>query len=340
MKTKFRLCIFVFLSQITSFTLTSHVTALPEPGPTKLRPYKLDPEQITVSGVSSGGYMAVQLQVAFSRIFAGSASVAGGVFWCSQGDSKKAQAECMGQASSVNVSDSIREARRLESTGEIDPLSNLRNKKVYIFASPKDTIINPVHSDKLSEFFAAFVESKNIQFEKTVQAAHGFPTLENGNPCDFAMLPWILNCNFDLAGELLRHLYGSLNPRQKAQPSNLLRFDQSDFGDAKTPLYKEGWIYVPSTCANGSLCRLHIALHGCQMNPDYIQDKFPTLGGYNEWAESNDIIVLYPQSAKIQKDNPYACWDWFGFTGKSYVTKNAPQMQAIVGMIKTLLGNP
>jgi hypothetical protein len=33
-----------------------------------------------------------------------------------------------------------------------------------------------------------------------------------------------------------------------------------------------------------------------------------------EWAESNNIIVLFPQAAAAQfHENPEACFDWFEF---------------------------
>ena len=47
---------------------------------------QLDKTQTTVSGLSSGGYMAVQLHVAFSSVFAkGAGVVAGGPFYCAEG---------------------------------------------------------------------------------------------------------------------------------------------------------------------------------------------------------------------------------------------------------------
>lgn len=317
-------------------SLLAPAACLAEAG--SLQSYHIDPQGITISGVSSGAYMAVQMHVAFSKTISGAGSVAGGIFWCSQGDSQRAQTECMGRPQTINPETQIAEARRLEKAGAIDPLSNLHNEKVYIYASPRDSIINPVNSDKLVEFYKAFVDQKNLRLENSVSSAHGFPTLSNGSPCQFAMLPWILKCNFDGAGAVLQQLYGTLKSRGSSDSSHLLKFSQREFGDAGTPLYREGWVYVPADCATGETCRLHVALHGCQMNPDYIQDKFATLAGYNEWAETNRIIVLYPQSDKVSGSNPYACWDWFGFTGQDYVSKSGAQMSALKKMLDRLQG--
>jgi poly(3-hydroxybutyrate) depolymerase len=71
------------------------------------------------------------------------------------------------------------------------------------------------------------------------------------------------------------------------------------------------------------------------MNSEFIQDQFAKTAGYNEWAESNDIIVIYPQAAKGIL-NPKACWDWFGYTGLNYSTKFGTQMSALMKMIQHL----
>lgn len=302
----------------------------------RLGTYHIDPARVSVSGVSSGAYMAVQLEVAFSKTFSGVASVAGGLFWCAQGDSKRAQTECMGSPQTLNPKVQQEEARRLAQAGEIDDLTHLAGHRVFIFASPKDAIIHPGNSDKLLEFYQAFVPAANLRSEKTVASAHGFPTLNFGAPCDMGMLPWLLKCQFDLAGEILQSLAGPLNPRGTANPAHLLRFDQSEFGDGPTPLFAEGWVYVPEACDRGQSCGVHVALHGCQMNPDFIRDQFVKNAGYNEWAEANRLIVLYPQSAKVAKVNPYACWDWFGFTGPKYVTRSGAQMAALMKMVHRL----
>lgn len=36
--------------------------------------------------------------------------------------------------------------------------------------------------------------------------------------------------------------------------------------------------------------------------------------GYNEWADANNIVVLYPQArtANLGFANPQGCWDFWG----------------------------
>jgi len=304
-----------------------------------LKSYNIDQSAITISGVSSGAFMANQMSVAYSQTFSGSASVAGGIYWCAQGKSDKAQGECMNSTGNIHPEVQIAEAQRLASTGEIDPLANLSRQRLYVFASAKDSVIKPPASDKLLEFEKKFIPENQIKYQTSLQSAHGFPTLNYGASCTFGFLPWLLKCNFDTAGEILDTMYGNLHERGAMNEKNLFLFNQGEFGPVSTPLFATAWIYVPTSCQNGDRCKLHIALHGCQMNPDFIQDQFVKNAGYNEWAESNNIIVLYPQSAKLGQNNPYACWDWFGFTGPNYVTKSGAQMKILKAMIDRVIGS-
>ena len=57
-------------------------------------PLNIDPTFITVSGISSGGFMAHQFHVAHSRHVAGAGIVAGGPYACSQGDAITAIKAC------------------------------------------------------------------------------------------------------------------------------------------------------------------------------------------------------------------------------------------------------
>lgn len=320
-----RRCIFVLVIAVCG-------TAKADP----LGSYNIDPSKITVSGVSSGAFMAVQLHVAYSSLISGAGSIAGGIYWCAEGDSTRAQTTCMFMPQTIQSADSIKKANELAAAGSIDPVSNLAGHPVYIYASPKDYVVNPGNSDKLVEFYKAFVDPSLIRTEHGVASAHGIPTLNNGNPCDMTAAPWIIKCNYDAAGELLKTIYGTLQSRGTAVPDHLIQFTQSDFGDASTPLYSYGWVYVPADCAAGGRCGLHVVFHGCTMNPESVQDQVPRLSGYDEWAETNHLVVLYPQSAKLGSVNPDGCWDWFGFTGPNYMTKSGPQMVAIKKMLDRL----
>src|SRR5690606_29971243 len=99
----------------------------------------------------------------------------------------------------------------------------------------------------------------------------------------------------------------------------------------------------PASCASGAQCKLHVVLHGCQQSTDKIGDKFVKNTGYSRWADTNQIILLFPQtridntSRSTAKSgslaNPNACWDWIGWYGGNFAQKSGAQMAAIKAMV-------
>jgi len=79
-------------------------------------------------------------------------------------------------------------------------------------------------------------------------------------------------------------------------------------------------------------CKVHLALHGCLQNYNAVGDAWVAHAGYNPWAESNNIIILYPQTM-ANALNPDACWDWWGFTGSDYATKLGYQIATLKNML-------
>jgi hypothetical protein len=107
-----------------------------------------------------------------------------------------------------------------------------------------------------------------------------------------------------------------------------------------------GWVSVPASCAAGAQCKVHVALHGCQQGYATIGDKFVRNTGYTRWADTNGIIVLFPQ-AKVDNTsrqtaasgslaNPNGCWDWVGWYGGNFARKAGTQMAAIKAMVDQL----
>jgi len=56
----------------------------------------IDPDQVTVSGISAGGQMAHQLHIAYPDVFSGVGIIAGGPFGCAEGSLATAMTRCMG----------------------------------------------------------------------------------------------------------------------------------------------------------------------------------------------------------------------------------------------------
>jgi poly(3-hydroxybutyrate) depolymerase len=115
-------------------------------------------------------------------------------------------------------------------------------------------------------------------------------------------------------------------------------------------LNSEAYAYVPDSCLTNSTslvyipaltraaCKLHIAFHGCKQFPAKIGTQYVLHSGYNEWAESNGYVVLYPQTVASDTVpfNPEGCFDWWGYTGPEYATKLGPQLMTVRNMIDGL----
>ena len=69
--------------------------------------------------------------------------------------------------------------------------------------------------------------------------------------------------------------------------------------------------------------------------PQDIGDQNYADTGYNRWADTNNILVLYPQAADFPSNQKH-CWDWVGYTGLQFDVKAAPQMRAVKMMLDRL----
>lgn len=100
----------------------------------------------SVSGLSSGGYMAVQFDVAFSSSVKGAGIVAGGPYLCARGDQSTATSVCscvFGFCPSVGAIDTpglIRATDQNAGRGAIDPTANLAEHRVWLFSGTADTV--------------------------------------------------------------------------------------------------------------------------------------------------------------------------------------------------------
>jgi hypothetical protein len=115
------------------------------------------------------------------------------------------------------------------------------------------------------------------------------------------------------------------------ETGRLVRFDQREFGDAYAiSMADEGYVYVPPACETGR-CRVHVAFHGCRQGAEAVGERFVREAGYNRWADANHLIVLYPQAIARYWwiYNPRGCWDWWGYTGAKYATKEGAQIRAV-----------
>lgn len=308
--------------------------------------YNVDTSKTTVSGLSSGGFMANQLGIAFSSTFKGVGVFAAGPYMCAGHNNYTA---CMYNASisSTQLTTMQNSINSWSSSGAIDNKANVANQKVYLFVGTSDYTVgqNPVTALK-TQYTNNGVATANMEHVVRSGASHTFPTdfdSTGNNGCGSAASPYISNCSYDGAKAVLTKFYGALNPRNNAPAAgNYIEFNQTQF-TSNPGMAATGWAYVPANCASGAQCKVHVALHGCQQSTDKIGDKFVKNTGYSRWADTNSIIVLFPQ-AKVDNTsrqtaasgslaNPNACWDWIGWYGSNFAQKAGTQMAAIKAMV-------
>jgi hypothetical protein len=191
----------------------------------------------------------------------------------------------------------------------------------------------------LFEQYSTWVIDENISYVKDKPFAHHFPTIANGNACDVSESPFIGNCGYDAAGELLNFIYPNLHPRAAKTTGKITPIDQQKLGgDAAGSLADTGYVYIPQSCQQGETCKLHISFHGCNQNAKAVGTAYAEQSGLNNWADSNNLLILYPQtkSSMMLPLNPQGCWDWWGYTGDDYATRDGEQIKAVAQIARSL----
>jgi poly(3-hydroxybutyrate) depolymerase len=79
--------------------------------------------------------------------------------------------------------------------------------------------------------------------------------------------------------------------------------------------------------------------HGCG-GPDRFYNASVHYAGFNEWAETNDLVILYPAMRNWGKteETKLGCWDSYGQTGPEYALQNGGQMAAVRRMLRDVAG--
>jgi hypothetical protein len=388
---------------------------------------------LTVSGFSSGGFMASQLAAIYSQQYDGVASVAGGVFFCAENGYQKnlkaygnaglfyygvdsnmvyksigmnplkssndqflvplptnplyqSISVCMERPEGAHQPATLDDGRHrlmnlnflktLESQHLIDPVQNIARQRIFIYQGKYDSAERPEMANKLIEFYFRLGVPRSALKAIAGEGNHNFPTIRSdGIDCKAARFPYIANCAYDLAGDLLSHTLGRPLKRGKFNVRNLRRIQQDGAPKSLAPY---GYFYANPFClANPGACDLHVALHGCEMADDFdpnfqqlyesklqlthavamtnleMEARHPRMGGlsfarrggYAEYAEdpANRLMILFPQTqitASSFPANPQGCWDWFGYTGEDYATNRGAEPRWLNAFIQRVRANP
>ncbi|MCB1506455.1 MAG: poly(3-hydroxybutyrate) depolymerase [Hyphomicrobiaceae bacterium] len=317
--------------------------------------------ETSVSGISSGAYMAGQFELAHGRIVVGAAIIAGGPYGCAESlfadmmpgpgsaflNITKAINGCMLDAMRIwgvpNPQLLAERAARLAEHNDIDPVASIVSDRVYLFTGKADHTVVPAIVAAAGQFYRDLgVPENQLKLVANYDAGHAFVTESSGLSCDSTGKPYVVDCDYDQAGDLLSFIYGPLQPPSSAPAGEYLVFDQRPFTRdlAAHGMEDSGMVYVPNACRDpgqdsAKRCRVHIAFHGCAQNRSLVGDAFVRETGFSRWADTNRLIVLFPQAATAAF-NPQGCWDWWGYTGRDYLTRRAPQIVAVRRMLDRL----
>ena len=121
----------------------------------------------SVSGVSSGGYMAVQFHVAHSSTVIGAGVLAAGPYYCAQGSSTIAYYNCMEPGASAPLpllpllkAETEAQAR----LGRIDATASLARARVWLFSGTHDHTVSPEVVEALGRYYREYVAAGAVAF--------------------------------------------------------------------------------------------------------------------------------------------------------------------------------
>ena len=326
-----------------ALALAAFAAAVTAAGAGPLPALGADPREVTVSGISSGGAMAVQAHVAWSATFRGAAIFAGAAYDCAQGNVALAIGRCQEAltAAEIPVADLVATTRAYAAQGLVDDPAHLAASRVYLFSGTLDQTVRQPGMDAARDYYLQFVPAASVTYVNTVAAGHGWVSPLGQVLCPLQASPYVNDCQIDPQQVFLSMFYGPLRPRQVGALTGTLEpVDQAEFLDDRDPaahsMDANGWLYVPADCRRGAPCRVHVAFHGCNQSYSKIGDQFMRQANLDEWADTHRIVVLYPQAVATPPTNGLGCWDWWGYDSPAYATHDGPQLRAVKRMVDRL----
>ncbi len=310
-----------------------------------------------VTGISSGGYMATQLQVAYSSRFDGAAVVAAGPYWCAMGNVAIALYACADSTLPRDLSLQYAKTAEYERDGKIDPTANLARIPTWLFHGSQDPTVKRPVADDLATWYRHY--GTPLTYQSGIAAGHGWISPLGPVACGATAAPYINNCSpYDAQAESLQVMFGSVTAPNTGKPrGTVTEFSQDPYavppslgigdvtrtGAAAIGMGSTGYLYTPADCTKkNASCKVVVALHGCQQTAEQIGRTFVEQSNLNAYADTNRFVVLYPQARPdATLGNPKGCWDWWGYLGPGdvdYATKNGPQMRTVMNMVSALGG--
>jgi hypothetical protein len=184
----------------------------------------------SISGISSGAFMAVQFGFAWSSVIKGVGVVAGGPFYCAEASAAdiingytlpiaNATGPCM-VGPPPDLRPMVAKLEAKAAAGAIDPLENVKRQKIYLFHGYNDTVVARSVTDAAADFYRRQLGDAargNLFYQNTRGAGHSFVVREQAgrelNVCAANQSPFIDQCGYDQAGIILQHILWRLASR-------------------------------------------------------------------------------------------------------------------------------
>src|SRR6195952_5171335 len=151
----------------------------------RLNGFNADIRESSVSGISSGAFMAIQFATAWSSVIKGVGVVAGGPYWCAKADADdfmngytlpvmNAIGPCM-SGPPTELGSSFAKADAKAASGDIDSLQFVSRQKVYLFHGYNDAVVARSVTDAAADFYRHYLGEPNrgnLFYQTAVGAGH------------------------------------------------------------------------------------------------------------------------------------------------------------------------
>ena len=323
--------------------------------------HHLELPPFSISGHSSGGSMASNHFAAFSGTVTGLGHLQAAPYGCAAQAAPRDRYHlpCTTAPDGLSVDALVAYAAAAHAAGKIDDPANWAARNVYLYAGGADSVVKADVVRKAAELYGrgGGTGTGKVALHVEPGAQHAFATdiAGYGNDCGVLASPYINYCGYDMAGAVLAAIYGAGNlaPRVDPVDSHVVAIDQGKYlaalgfkKAADASMAETAYVYVPTACkADPAACaRIHVVYHGCQSYFGAVADAIYVHTGYNNWAEANDILLLYPQTVAKLPENAAGCWDWYGFLNGDFDTREGVQIAAVNAMVaglrETVAGAP
>src|SRR5689334_22887063 len=156
-----------------------------------LSAYNADIKESSISGISSGAFMAVQFGVSWSSIVKGVGVIAGGPYYCAQGTATDGLLGNLGPALTAtgpcmkgpppDLEPLFEKTDEWARRGDVDDPHNIAKQRIYIFAGYNDSVVDPKVGDAAYRFYLHYLgdhSNGNLFYQGAIGAGHSQVTVD------------------------------------------------------------------------------------------------------------------------------------------------------------------